>query len=159
MGIARGLVFVLLLAVAAHAGSNKQGSGGYDAWGYNYNSFTFSGWACRASRDSSAPCAYSGPGPKLYMNWDDRLLSTNGALQANSGSFIGTGAWFTNHIRLSLLDNGASGSAQIKVQAKNSAGQACAIEPFGTDFCVVKKSFTGDGAAWYHGPIMPSPAN
>jgi len=74
---------------------------GYDQWGYNYQAHMFNGLYCNYDRNSS-DC--SGDNTELIMKWNDAWLanvdcSGEGLLDRHFGftSYIGSGAWETNH--------------------------------------------------------------
>jgi hypothetical protein len=75
---------------------------GFDEWGYNYQGHMFSGFYCDSYRDA----AWCQPWKdiKLVMKWNDAWLSNkdcdgDGLLDRHYGfdSYIGSGAWLTNH--------------------------------------------------------------
>lgn len=75
---------------------------GYDQWGYNYQSHLFNGLYCDSYRD--AAWCQEWKDVKLSMKWNDAWLSNtdcdgDGKLDRHLGfdSFIGSGAWLTNH--------------------------------------------------------------
>lgn len=75
---------------------------GYDRWGYNYQARLFNGTYCDAYRDAAWCQAYKDV--KLSMKWNDAWLSNmdcdgDGLLDRHRGydSYIGSGAWLTNH--------------------------------------------------------------
>lgn len=75
---------------------------GYDEWGYNYQAHLFNGYYDNYSRPS--PPATSGT--DLAMKWNDAWLSNedcdgDGKLDRHYGfsSYIGSGAWLTNHMK------------------------------------------------------------
>lgn len=77
-------------------------STGYDQWGYNYQSRMFNGGYCDSYRDASWCQPYKDI--NLIMNWNDAWLSnqdcdSDGLLDRHFGytSFLGSGAWLTNH--------------------------------------------------------------
>jgi hypothetical protein len=76
---------------------------GYDEWGYNYQAHMFNGMYCDAYRDA----AWCQPWKdvNLMMKWNDAWLSNkdcdgDGLLDRHYGfdSYIGSGAWETNHM-------------------------------------------------------------
>ena len=76
---------------------------GYDEWGYNYQAHMFNGKYCDAYRDADWCQAYADI--NLIMKWNDAWLSNkdcNGddMLDRHYGydSYIGSGAWLTNHM-------------------------------------------------------------
>jgi hypothetical protein len=75
---------------------------GYDEWGYNYQAHMFNGWYCDAYRDASWCQPWKDD--RLMMKWNDAWLSNkdcdgDGLLDRHYGyeSYIGSGAWLTNH--------------------------------------------------------------
>ena len=75
---------------------------GYDKWGYNYQAHMFNGGYCDAYRDA----AWCQPWKvdTLMMKWNDAWLSNKDCdgddkLDRHYGfnSYIGSGAWLTNH--------------------------------------------------------------
>lgn len=75
---------------------------GYDEWGYNYQAHLFNGYYCDAYRDAAWCQPYKDD--KLGMKWNDAWLSNqdcdgDGLLDRHYGfaSYIGSGAWLTNH--------------------------------------------------------------
>lgn len=75
---------------------------GYDEWGYNYQARLFNGMYCDSYRDAAWCQPYKDV--KLSMKWNDAWLSNkdcdgDGLLDRYYGfdSYIGSGAWLTNH--------------------------------------------------------------
>ena len=75
---------------------------GYDEWGYNYQAHIFNGYYCDAYHD--ADWCQKWKDDKLTMKWNDAWLSNkdcdgDGLLDRHYGfdSYIGSGAWLTNH--------------------------------------------------------------
>jgi hypothetical protein len=75
---------------------------GFDEWGYNYQGHFFNGYYCDAYRDAAWCQPYKDV--KLNMKWNDAWLSNkdcdgDGLLDRYYGydSYIGSGAWETNH--------------------------------------------------------------
>jgi len=75
---------------------------GYDEWGYNYQGHIFNGYYCDAYRD--AAWCQEWRDVRLTMKWNDAWLSNkdcdgDGLLDRHYGfdSYIGSGAWLTNH--------------------------------------------------------------
>ena len=75
---------------------------GYDDWGYNYQAHMFSGGYCASYRDAAWCQPYKEV--QLIMKWNDAWLSNmdcdgDGLLDRHYGftSYIGSGAWLTNH--------------------------------------------------------------
>lgn len=76
---------------------------GFDAWGYNYQAHLFNGYYCDAYRDAAWCQPYKED--RLEMKWNDAWLSNqdcdgDGLLDRHYGfsSYIGSGAWLTNHM-------------------------------------------------------------
>lgn len=75
---------------------------GYDEWGYNYEAHMFNGGYCDAYRDATWCQDYKDI--DLIMKWNDAWLGNkdcdyDGLLDRHLGypSYIGSGAWLTNH--------------------------------------------------------------
>ncbi|MGK7344285.1 MAG: hypothetical protein ACNS63_00565 [Candidatus Nitrospinota bacterium M3_3B_026] len=75
---------------------------GYDQWGYNYQAHIFNGGYCDAYRDAAWCQPYKDV--ELIMKWNDAWLSNkdcdgDGMLDRHYGhsTYIGSGAWLTNH--------------------------------------------------------------
>ena len=83
---------------------------GYDEWGYNYQAHMFNGFYCDAYRDAAWCQDYKED--ELMMKWNDAWLSNkdcdgDGLLDRHYGfdTYIGSGAWLTNHQWGSYLGN------------------------------------------------------
>lgn len=77
-------------------------STGYDQWGYNYQALMFNGGYCDSYRNASWCQPYKDV--NLIMKWNDAWISNkdcdnDGLLDRHYGfpSYIGSGAWLTNH--------------------------------------------------------------
>jgi hypothetical protein len=75
---------------------------GFDQWGYNYQAHMFNGGYCDAYRDAAWCQPYKDI--ELIMKWNDAWLSNkdcndDGKLDRHYGypTYIGSGAWLTNH--------------------------------------------------------------
>ena len=75
---------------------------GFDEWGYNYQARLFNGYYCDSYRDADWCQPYKEV--ELIMKWNDAWLSNkdcdgDGLLDRHYGydSYIGSGAWLTNH--------------------------------------------------------------
>jgi len=77
---------------------------GFDEWGYNYQAQAFNGLYCDSYRDAAWCQPYKDV--SLQMKWNDAWLSNQDcdgdglldrANDAPSDSYIGSGAWLTNH--------------------------------------------------------------
>lgn len=84
---------------------------GYDDWGYNYQAQMFNGGYCDAYRDAAWCQAYADD--DLMMKWNNAWLSNkdcdgDGVLDRHAGSdsYIGSGAWLTNHMSGKVEVNG-----------------------------------------------------
>lgn len=76
---------------------------GYDEWGYNYQAMLFNGKYCDAYRDAAWCQPYKDD--NLAMKWNEAWLSNKDCdgddlLDRHYGdpSYVGSGAWLTNHI-------------------------------------------------------------
>lgn len=84
---------------------------GYDSWGYNYQAHIFNGKYCDAYRNASWCQPYVND--DLEMKWNDAWLSNrdcnlDGLLDRpddNGGTYIGSGAWVTNHQKGVYVDD------------------------------------------------------
>ena len=77
---------------------------GYDEWGYNYQAKLFNGYYCDSYRDAAWCQPFKED--ELSMKWNDAWLSNkdcdgDGKLDRHYGfsSYIGSGAWTTNHMK------------------------------------------------------------
>ena len=82
---------------------------GYDEWGYNYQAHLFNGFYCDSYRNAAWCQDYKDV--RLMMKWNDAWLSNkdcdgDGLLDRYYGfdSYIGSGAWLTNHQSGSYID-------------------------------------------------------
>ena len=82
---------------------------GFDDWGYNYQARMFNGGYCDAYRDDSWCQPYKDI--ELIMKWNDAWLSNQDCdgdyvLDRHYGyaSYIGSGAWLTNHQKGVYID-------------------------------------------------------
>lgn len=83
---------------------------GYDEWGYNYQAHIFNGLYCDSYRDAAWCQPYKDV--ELEMKWNDAWLSNkdcdgDGLLDRHYGysSYIGSGAWLTNHQKETYFDS------------------------------------------------------
>lgn len=83
---------------------------GFDEWGYNYQAHMFNGKYCDSYRDAAWCQPYKDI--DLLMKWNDAWLSNkdcdgDGKLDRNYGysSYIGSGAWETNHQKGTYFDS------------------------------------------------------
>ena len=82
---------------------------GNDQWGYNYQARHFKGFFCDAYRD--APWCQPYREDKLAIKWNEAWLDNkdcdgDGLLDRHYGtpSYIGSGAWLTNHMSGEYVD-------------------------------------------------------
>lgn len=75
---------------------------GFDEWGYNYQAHLFNGYYCESYQNAAWCLPYADV--QLSMKWNDAWLSNqdcdgDNLLDRHSGfpSYIGSGAWLTNH--------------------------------------------------------------
>jgi hypothetical protein len=121
---------------------------GYDQWGYNYQARLFNGMYCDAYRDAAWCQPYKED--KLSMKWNDAWLDnkdcdSDGLLDRHYGypSYIGSGAWLTNHM---------SGEYELD-------GETCKWNYF-TKIVAVSADATLDNGVWYNsngveiGPVI-----
>lgn len=111
---------------------------GYDEWGYNYQAHMFNGMYCDAYRDAAWCQPYADV--SLMMKWNDAWLSNkdcdgDGLLDRHYGfdSYIGSGAWVTNHQSGEYLDEN---------------GEVCTWNYF-VKIVAVPEDATSDGGYWY----------
>ena len=109
---------------------------GFDEWGYNYQGHLFNGGYCDAYRD--APWCQAYKEVDLLMKWNDAWLSyvdcdDDGLLDRFYGfdTYIGSGAWTTNH---------QSGSYEVD-------GQTCNWNYF-VKIVAAPADATSDGVVW-----------
>ena len=134
---------------------------GYDQWGYNYQARMFNGTYCDAYRDATWCQPYKDD--ELMMKWNDAWLSNkdcdgDGKLDRHYGlpSYIGSGAWLTNHQAGQYTDeNGETCKWNyfVKITAKPTAGFQCGSiggnEIWG-EFCEIM-AVNNDKCAGFHG--------
>lgn len=84
---------------------------GFDDWGYNYQGHLFNGSYCDSYQDAAWCQPYKDD--SLSMKWNDAWLSNkdcdgDGLLDRHFGSdsYIGSGAWLTNHMSGEYDNNG-----------------------------------------------------
>lgn len=94
---------------------------GFDSWGYNYQAHLFNGMYCDSYRDAAWCQEYKDV--KLSMKWNDAWLSNkdcdeDGLLDRHNGfdSYIGSGAWITNH-QSGEYDDGCKWNYFVKIVA------------------------------------------
>lgn len=150
---------------------------GFDQWGYNYQGHMFRGGYCDAYRDADWCEPYKDD--SLIMKWNDAWLSNvdadgDGKLDRHYGfpSYIGSGAWLTNHMAGSYLD-GDGNTCNWNYFTKIVAAPADATKSTGTwygadgvaigpaiwgDFATIQEVYN-DPCAGYHGISYLSPTN
>ncbi len=111
---------------------------GFDEWGYNYQGHMFNGGYCDSYRN--APWCQDYKEDELIMKWNDAWLSNvdcdgDGLLDRHYGfsSYIGSGAWETNHQKGSYLGGG---------------GQTCTWEYF-VKIVAAPANATKSGGIWF----------
>ncbi len=85
---------------------------GYDQWGYNYTANMFNGFYDNYSR----PIVPVTEGAKLIMKWNDAWLDENKDRHVGYDSYIGSGAWLTNH-EAGMDENGKAYTYFVKIVA------------------------------------------
>ena len=155
---------------------------GYDVWGYNYQGHMFNGGYCDAYRDAAWCQPYRED--NLMMKWNDAWLSNkdcdgDGKLDRHYGfdSYIGSGAWLTNHQSGEYVD--ANGETQkwtyfIKIIAAPADATAVGGVWYDADggeigpviwgaFAIVQEVYndsgTGDHGILYKSPTGPGLGN
>lgn len=121
---------------------------GFDEWGYNYQALLFNGYYCDAYRDAAWCQDYKED--RLEMKWNDAWLSNqdcdgDGVLDRHYGfdSYIGSGAWLTNHM---------SGEYELD-------GEICSWNYF-TKIVAAPADAYAEGGVWYNadgteiGPVI-----
>ena len=134
---------------------------GYDKWGYNYQAHIFNGGYCDAYHN--ADWCQLWKDDDLSMKWNDAWLSNkdcdgDGLLDRYYGfdSYIGSGAWTTNHMSGSYVgDDGKEHQWTyfVKIVAKPTADYDCAANggsEIWRDFCVIQSVYN-DPYGGYHG--------
>lgn len=133
---------------------------GFDEWGYNYRAHLFKGPAENVARDGE-PVDLSQS--RVMIKWNEAFLSSDDCdgddqldQHCGSDSFVGSGAWLTNHVKWTYLgDDGREHKAQLflKLIAKPSEDFECesigGIEVNG-DFCEIQRVYN-DAYGGNHG--------
>ena len=108
---------------------------GYDDWGYNYQAQMFNGGYCDAYRDAEWCQAYSDV--DLMMKWNSAWLSNmdcngDGLLDRHFGydSYIGSGAWLTNHQSGKVEVNGKMRKWTYMVKIVAAPADAIVVDGF-----------------------------
>ena len=139
---------------------------GYDSWGYNYQAHMFNGKYCDQFREVLPPgwedCYDLYGTIDLSMKWNDAWISNtdcdgDGTLDRHYGfaSYIGSGAWETNHMKDSYQYNGKTCRWEwfTKIVAKPLADYDCAAHggyEIWNDFCVIQSVYN-DPCGGFHG--------
>jgi len=136
---------------------------GYDEWGYNYQAHIFNGKYCDAYRDASWCQGWADD--DLEMKWNDAWLSNkdcdgDNLLDRHYGfdSYIGSGAWLTNHQKGVYLD--ANGKKQrwsyfVKILAIPADGTEIGPVIWG-EFAIIQEVYNDTGTG-EHGILYLSP--
>lgn len=142
---------------------------GYDEWGYNYQAHMFNGMWCdyhpnyRPGGAWHEWCMENYGDVELMMKWNDAWLSNKDCdedmlLDRHFGyvSYIGSGAWLTNHQRGSYVgDDGKTHHWEdfVKIVAKPTDPYDCTavggVEIWGA-FCIIQSVYN-DPYGGYHG--------
>jgi hypothetical protein len=184
------LMLLMLLTTAAMASSARQSCAtiqggtitdsagniittGYDQWGYNYQAMLFNGYYGNYSR----PATPVESGDSLEMKWNSAWLSNmdcdgDHKLDRHYGftSYIGSGAWLTNHQRGEYVD--ANGLQKwnyfVKIVAAPSDATLTGGVWFGADGIEIGPAIWGefatlqevynDSGTGEHGVLYKSPA-
>jgi hypothetical protein len=189
MKVAIALVCLILFATAAVAGppprcatiqggtitdvNNIPIQTGYDQWGYNYQAMIFNGFYDNYTR----PPVPATSGDSLEMKWNDAWLSNkdcdgDGKLDRHYGypTYIGSGAWLTNHQRGTYEQDGKTYKWEyfIKIVAvpadavlvdgrwKTPAGVEIGPAIWG-EFAIIQEVYNDQGTG-DHGILYKSPA-
>ena len=147
---------------------------GYDKWGYNYQAMMFNGLYDNFSR----PAVPATDGDSLMMKWNDAWLSNkdcdgDGKLDRHFGyaSYIGSGAWLTNHQSGTYEEDGktykytyfvkivAVPADAVKVGGiwKTSGGIEIGPDIWG-EFAIIQEIYNDTGTG-EHGVLYKSPAS
>jgi hypothetical protein len=130
---------------------------GYDQWGYNYQAHMFNGWYHNSPRPDppyTKDTINQAPSKTwLMMKWNDAWLSNkdcdgNGLLDRHHGydSYIGSGAWCTNHQKGSYDEDGKTCKWEyfVKIVAKPTADYDCEEhegEEIWGAFCIIQSVY------------------
>jgi len=148
---------------------------GYDQWGYNYQAHMFNGLYENSARPIP-PVTESDT--NLIMKWNDAWLSNmdcdkDGKLDRHYGftSYIGSGAWLTNHQKGTYEDDGVTYKWEyfVKIVAVPSSANAINEVWYTADgveigpviwgaFAVIQEVYNDQGTA-EHGLLYKSPAS
>lgn len=119
---------------------------GYDQFGYNYQAHLFHGRYCDNDRVlGGASCDVD-----LMMKWNDAWLSNVDCDEDYSLdrhyphlSYVGSGAWLTNHMWGSWEENGTTCEWDyfVKIVAKPHEAYQCEGEEIWDSFCVIQRVY------------------
>lgn len=149
---------------------------GYDEWGYNYQALMFNGGYCDAYRDAAWCQPYADV--ELMMKWNNAWLSNkdcdgDGLLDRHFGSdsYIGSGAWLTNHQSGKVEVNGKMRKWTYFVKIVAAPEDAYTVDGYWYtadgvelgpviwgDFAIVQQ-ISNDPSAGEHGILYKSPAD
>ncbi len=149
---------------------------GYDQWGYNYQAKIFNGTYCDAYRDAEWCWDYRDI--DLVMKWNSAWLSNkdcdgDGLLDRHLGndSYLGSGAWLTNHQSGKVEVNGKMRKWTYFVKIVAAPADATVVGDFwvGADgieigpviwgsFAIVQQ-VSNDPSNGEHGILYKSPSN
>lgn len=146
---------------------------GFDEWGYNYQAHLFSGGYCDSYRDAEWCQPYKDI--ELQMKWNDAWLSNkscdgNNLLDRRYGydSYIGSGAWLTNH-QSGLTEDGKKWTYFVKIVAAPSdayveggnwyTADGAEIGPVIWDAFAIIQQVSNDPSSGEHGLLYKSPAS
>jgi len=134
-----GLIIAVFLVALAGIVMAK---GGFDEFGYNYKANIFNGRYCDYDRVIGGDdCDVS-----LQMKWNDAWLDENRNRHVGYDSYIGSGAWLTNHMR--GKEEGVPGDWTyfVKIVARPDEGYECPddSEIWGS-FCIIQEINSGHG--------------
>jgi len=141
---------------------------GFDIWGYNYNAHLFSGGYCDAYKDAAWCQPYKED--YLIMKWNDAWLSNvdsdgDGFLDRHLGlpSYIGSGAWETNHQKGSYWVDGKEykWTYFTKIVAKPTADYDCEAngsEEIWNEFCIIETIYNDTGTGAHGVELLAPPA-
>lgn len=136
---------------------------GFNEWGYNYQAHLFNGKYCDAYFDA----AWCQPWADvdLMMKWNDAWLSNkdcdgDGKLDRHYGfdSYIGSGAWLTNHQKGTYEQDGKTCNWEyfVKIVAKPRVDTEC-NEIWGS-FCIIESVYNDPCAGAYGIEFLEQPA-
>lgn len=149
---------------------------GFDKWGYNYQAHLFSGGYCDAYRDAAWCQAWKDV--ELIMKWNDAWLANtdadgDGLLDRHLGypTYIGSGAWTTNHMKGTYIDGGQTCNWEdfVKIVAAPADATLTAGIWYATDgteigpaiwgeFATIQEVYN-DPCGGYNGKLYNSPDN